>query len=405
MQEKITFKNRRSQVLAGVLHKPEGINPHTCAVFAHCFTCTKNSKAAVRISEALASDGISVLRFDFTGLGQSEGDFSSTHFSSNVDDLVDAAAYMSSRGEPPSLLIGHSLGGTAVLAAGHEIDSAVAVATIGSPANAGHVLHLLDEELSEIESEGQATVNLAGRSFNIRRDFVEDVRTQTVDKKLPGLRKALLVMHSPVDEVVSIDQAAHIYTQAKHPKSFVSLDNADHLLTRDGDSIYAARMLAAWASRYTGSDDYEQPGPRHFPGSAVVHGNTSDGMLVRVNADGHQFIGDEPPAQGGTGLGPTPYDLLSAALASCTVMTLNYFARRENLPLEAVEVSVTHDRIHAKDCTACEKTSGKIDRFKRSILVRGQLDEEQRNLLLKIADRCPVHRTLENEITIVSRLL
>ncbi|NNK98795.1 MAG: OsmC family protein [Xanthomonadales bacterium] len=404
MQEKITFKNRRGQALAGVLHHPTGKKAHACAVFAHCFTCTKNNKAAVRISESLASDGLAVLRFDFTGLGQSEGDFSSTHFSSNVDDLVDAAAFMSSRDLPPSLLIGHSLGGTAVLAAAPEVDSAVAVATIGSPANASHVLGLLEEELPAIESQGQATVNLAGRPFDISRDFVEDVRTQAVCENLPGLRKALLVMHSPVDEVVSIDQAALIYSQAKHPKSFITLDDADHLMTHDGDSIYAARLLSAWASRYIGFEADGDELLRRVPGAAVVRGNTSEGMMVSVNADGHRFIADEPPALGGSGLGPTPYDLLGAALASCTVMTLNYFARRENLPLEQVEVSVAHDRIHAEDCVTCEKTNGKIDRFSRDISVRGDLDDEQRNLLLKIADRCPVHKTLENEITVVNHM-
>jgi putative redox protein len=405
MQERITFKNRRGQALAGVLHHPAGKKAHACAVFAHCFTCTKNNKAAVRISEALASDGLAVLRFDFTGLGQSEGDFSNTHFSSNVDDLVDAAVFMSSRDLPPSLLIGHSLGGTAVLAAAPEVDSVVAVATIGSPANASHVLGQLEEDLPEIESQGRATVNLAGRPFDISKDFVEDVRTQSVCENLPSLRKALLVMHSPVDEVVSIDQAALIYSQAKHPKSFISLDDADHLMTHDGDSIYAARMLAAWACRYIDSEGDEQEAPGRVDGAAVVRGNTRDGMLVSVNANGHRFIADEPPALGGSGLGPTPYDLLGAALASCTVMTLNYFARREKLPLEQVEVSVSHDRIHADDCLTCEKTSGKIDRFNRDVSVRGDLDEEQRQLLLKIADRCPVHKTLENEITVVNRLL
>ena len=405
MRENITFENRQAQTLSGVLHKPASGQARACAVFAHCFTCTKNSKAAVRISEALAAEGITVLRFDFTGLGQSEGDFSSTHFSSNVDDLVDAAAFMSARGEPPALLIGHSLGGTAVLAAAHEIDSAVAVATIGSPANAEHVLHLIDEDLTEIETEGEATVRLGGRPFKIKKEFVEDARTQSVCEKLPSLRKALLVMHSPVDATVSINQAARIYTQAKHPKSFVTLDDADHLLTRDRDSRYAARMLATWASRYIEQDKPETTSVRLIPGAAVVHGNTGDGFLVSMNADGHKFIGDEPPGHGGTGLGPTPYDLLGAALASCTVMTLNFFARRENLPLEQVEVSVTHDRIHADDCTDCEKKSGKIDRFKRDISVQGDLNNEQLKLMLKIADRCPVHRTLENEITIASRLV
>ena len=404
MQEKITFENRNSQALAGVLHMPETGQPHACAIFAHCFTCTKNSRAAVRISEALAAEGITVLRFDFTGLGQSEGEFSNTHFSSNVDDLVDAAAFMAARGESPALLIGHSLGGTAVLAAAHEIDSAVAVATIGSPANAEHVLHLIDEDIQEIESQGQATVRLAGRPFSIRKDFVEDARTQSVCENLHKLRKAILVMHSPLDEVVSIDQAARIYKHAKHPKSFVSLDDADHLLTRDQDSRYAARVLATWASRYVEAESREPEKARHMPGATVVRGNISDGFLVSINANGHRFLADEPPQQGGTDRGPTPYDLLGAALSSCTVMTLNFFARREKLPLEQVEVSVRHDRIHAADCEACDKTSGKIDRFSREISLRGELDDEQRQLLLKIADRCPVHRTLENEITITSKL-
>jgi putative redox protein len=405
MQEKITFENRNSQALAGVLHMPETGQPHACAIFAHCFTCTKNSRAAVRISEALAAEGVTVLRFDFTGLGQSEGEFSNTHFSSNVDDLVDAATFMAARGVPPALLIGHSLGGTAVLAAAHEIESAVAVATIGSPANAEHVLHLIDEDIQEIESKGQATVRLAGRPFNIKKDFVEDARTQSVCENLHKLRKAIMVMHSPLDEVVSIDQAALIYKNAKHPKSFVSLDDADHLLTRDQDSRYAARLLATWASRYVEAESREPDKARHTPGATVVRGDIKDGFLVSVNADGHRFLADEPQQHGGTDRGPTPYDLLGAALSSCTVMTLNFFARREKLPLEQVEVSVQHDRIHAADCEGCNKTSGRIDRFSREISLRGELDDEQRQLLLKIADRCPVHRTLENEITIASKLV
>ncbi len=403
MLKNITFKNRRGQVLAGVLHQPKSGQKSACAVFAHCFTCTKNSKAAVRISEELAAEGIEVLRFDFTGLGQSEGDFSTTHFSSNVDDLVDAVAHMAAIDRPPSLLIGHSLGGTAVLAAAHEIDSVVAVATIGAPADAKHVLHLLDEDLAEIESTGQATVRLAGRPFKIRKDFVDDVRMQTVCENLHGLRKALMVMHSPVDELVSIEQAGLLYKNALHPKSFVSLDGADHLLTHNRDIAYAARMLAAWATRYVEHESDKMLKARFLESAAVAIGDTSDGFLVSINANGHEFAGDEPPALGGTGLGPTPYDLLGASLASCTVMTLNFFARREKLPLEQVEVSVQHDRIHAADCEECDKQHGKIDRFRREISIRGELDDGQRRLLMKIADRCPVHRTLENEITIVSR--
>ncbi len=405
MQENISFENRRAQTLAGVLHRPVSGPTRACAVFAHCFTCTKNSKAAVRISEALAAQGIEVLRFDFTGLGQSEGDFSRTHFSSNVDDLVDAAAYMEGIGLAPTLMIGHSLGGTAVLAAAHEIDSVLAVATIGAPADAKHVLHLMNKNLEEIESAGKATVQLGGRPFDINREFVDDVRMQNVCEKLRALRKALLVMHSPVDEVVSIEQAALIYSNALHPKSFISLDDADHLLTRDRDSAYVARMLATWAERYIDEQAPENNSAQHPAGAAVVSGKTNDGFKVAINANGHRFTGDEPKGIGGTDLGPTPYDLLGAALASCTVMTMNFFARRENLPLEQVEVSVQHDRIHADDCEDCKKTDGKIDRFQREIEMQGDLNEEQLALLMKIADRCPVHRTLENEITIESHIV
>ncbi len=403
MREKISFENRRAQTLAGVLHRPESGSTRACAIFAHCFTCTKNSKAAVRISEALAAQGIEVLRFDFTGLGQSEGDFSSTHFSSNVDDLADAAAYMGNIGLAPALLVGHSLGGTAALAAAHEIDSVLAVATIGAPADAKHVLQLMNTNLEEIESAGKATVQLGDQSFDIHKDFVDDVRMQNVCENLRSLRKALLVMHSPVDEVVSIKQAALIYSNALHPKSFISLQDADHLLTSDRDSAYVASMLAAWAERYIGEQTTEKNSARHLAGAAVVNGKTNDGFTVAINANGHRFTGDEPKDIGGAGLGPTPYDLLGAALASCTVMTMNFFARREDLPLEQVEVSVKHDRIHADDCEDCEKTDGKIDRFQREIEIQGDLTEEQLALLMKIADRCPVHRTLKNEITIVSR--
>ena len=405
MQENITFENRRSQLLSGVLHTPTNGPKRACALFAHCFTCSKNSKAAVRISASLAAEGIEVLRFDFTGLGQSEGDFSDTDFSGNVDDLVDAAAYLASRGAAPSLLIGHSLGGTAVLAAAHEIESALAVATIGAPADASHILHLLDEDLQEIQSRGQATVKLAGRPFTIKQDFVEDVRMQSVCENLRGLRKALLVMHSPVDEVVSIDQAGLIYSHALHPKSYVSLDDADHLLIRDRDSRYAARVLATWASRYVQSESPQAETARYVPGAASVLGDIEDGFLVSINANGHLLIGDEPADKGGTNHGPTPYDLLGSALASCIVMTLNFFARRENLPLERAEVRVKHDRIHAEDCEDCEKKVGRIDRLSKEITLHGDLTEVQRALLMKIADRCPVHNTLNNEITMTSRLV
>ena len=345
-----------------------------------------------------------MLRFDFTGLGQSEGEFTETHFSSNVQDLLDAAAFMQREHQPPEILVGHSLGGTAILAAAHSIGSAVAVATIAAPADAEHVLHLLDDDLDKIEKEGEARVNLAGRPFHIRKEFVDDVRAQTVRDGIRDLRKALLVMHSPVDELVSVEEAARIYSRALHPKSFISLDHADHLLSRDADSRYAGHVLAAWASRFIHDEDHQIEPAAFKTGHVVVSGKPEDIFQVSINADGHVLRGDEPEEYGGTDLGPSPYDLLSAALASCTVMTLNMYARRKQLSLESVRVDVQHGKIHARDCMDCESETGKIDRFERLIHLSGDLTIEQRERLLQIADRCPVHLTLHNEIDIRSKL-
>ncbi|MEM7208714.1 MAG: bifunctional alpha/beta hydrolase/OsmC family protein [Pseudomonadota bacterium] len=401
--EKIFFTNRRDQKLAGVMHLPTSAKPRAYAVFAHCFTCTKNIRAAVHIADAMAEQGIGVLRFDFTGLGQSEGDFADTHFSSNVDDLVDAAAFLSDHYAPPKILVGHSLGGTAVLCAAHQVPSATAVATIGSPADAEHVLHLLENDIDTIEKEGIARVKLAGRPFTIKKEFVDDLRSQSVRERLGALKKALLVMHSPIDATVSVNQAADIFVAAKHPKSYVSLDDADHLLSRETDSRYAAQVLAAWANRYIGDEEKVQY-PKHESDSVVVHADNADGFLCTMNVDGHTMIADEPENYGGSDLGPSPYGYLSAALGACTAMTLNMYARRKKLPLENVTVTTKHDKIHAQDCEACETTTGKIDQFVRSIKIEGDLDQATRQRLLEIADMCPVHKTLHAEVEVVSKL-
>ncbi|MDT8322219.1 MAG: bifunctional alpha/beta hydrolase/OsmC family protein [Xanthomonadales bacterium] len=404
MQQKIEFPSENDLTLAGVLHEPDAGRPRAWALFAHCFTCTKNVRAAVNIADALLREGIAVLRFDFTGLGQSEGEFADTHFSSNVQDLLAAAAFLERERRAPEILVGHSLGGTAMLAAAHDIDSAVAVATIGSPADAQHVLGLLDEDLDTIEKAGEARVSLAGRPFHIRRDFLEDVRSQSVRDGIRKLRKALLVMHSPIDEVVSIEEASHIYASALHPKSFISLDDADHLLSRRADSDYAGHVLAAWASRFI-HDPQDPPAPAaHKSGHVVVTGRPADMFRVAINADGHPLPGDEPESYGGADSGPSPYDLLSAALGSCTVMTLNMYARRKKLALERVRVDIRHGHVHAKDCLDCTSKEGKIDHFDRLIRLEGDLSPEQRQRLLEIADRCPVHRSLHSEIKIRSKL-
>ena len=401
---KLFFENRSGQTLSAVLHTPQTGVTKAYAVFAHCFTCTKNIRAAIHIADALAEQGIAVLRFDFTGLGQSEGDFADTHFSSNVDDLVDAANFLSDSYTSPQLIVGHSLGGTAVLAAAHQIQSIKAVATIGSPADAEHVLHLLDDEVEKIEREGSADVLLAGRPFTIKKEFIDDLRSQSVRERLGELRKPLLVMHSPIDSTVSVDQAAGIFTAAKHPKSFVSLDNADHLLSRETDSRYAAMVLAAWATRYIGEMDNEVDFPATQKDRVVVHSKTADGFLSAINADGHTLLADEPLNYGGTDRGATPYGLLSSALGACTAMTLNMYARRKELPVSSVTVATEHNKIHAEECASCETKKGKVDRFERTINIEGDLSEEQRQRMLEIADMCPVHKSLHAEVEVVSRL-
>lgn len=405
MQQNIRFKTSGGHVLAGVLHQPDAGIPHAYALFAHCFTCTKSIKAAIHIADALVDEGLAVLRFDFTGLGQSEGEFSNTHFSSNVEDLLDAARYLAHEHRAPTILVGHSLGGTACLAAAARIESVRAVATLGSPADAAHILGLLQDDLETIEQQGEACVKLAGRTFNIRKDFVDDVRSQRVRDGIRSLRKALLVMHSPVDEIVPVEEAARIYASALHPKSFVSLDDADHLLSRERDSRYAGHVLAAWASRYLDEAARSIPVAPYAADATVVSGRTQDMFRVSINANGHALWGDEPQSLDGQDSGPSPYDYLSAALGSCSVMTINMYARHKQIPLERVEVRVRHDKIHAEDCAECESASGQVDRFERAITLSGNLTPEQRQRLLEIAKRCPVHRTLQSEIRIDSELL
>jgi len=394
---KIRFRNRSGLELAGDLELPAGGIWRATALFAHCFTCTRNLKAARNITRSLAGAGFAVLRFDFTGLGESEGDFADTDFSSNLDDLEDAAAWMAEKLDAPQLLVGHSLGGSAVLAVAERLESVRAVATLGAPARVEHILKHFGDDLETIEREGSAEVRLAGRPFRIRRDFVEDARSHSIEDRLRRLRRALLVMHSPFDDTVGIDDAQQIFTAALHPKSFVSLDHADHLLSDEADSRYAGQVISTWASRFL---ELGSPEPIDH---VEVLGRTDDRFLCRVQAGRHALVADEPEANGGRDLGPDPYDYLASALGSCTVMTLNMYARRKGLPVERVRCEVSHDRIHAKDCEACEKDQGQVDRFTRMIQIEGDLDEDQRTRMLEIADRCPVHRTLENEIRIETR--
>lgn len=399
--KKLSFKNADGEVLAARLDLPVDGEPVAYALFAHCFTCSKNLKAVGHISRALTQRGIAVLRFDFTGLGESEGDFSDTNFSSNVADLLVAARFLEAHYEAPAILIGHSLGGAAVLQAAGQLESVTAVATIGAPYDPAHVKHLFDEAESEIEKKGAATVQLGGRPFTIKKQFLDDLDAHRVEERIRSLNRALLVFHSPVDQTVGIENAALIYQAAKHPKSFISLDQADHLLTDEADSVYVGAVLAAWAQKYVNLDRVKA---RLHPteDNRVVVQIGSSGFRTDVFASGHALVADEPESVGGTNLGPTPYDLLNAGLGACTVMTLRMYADRKGWPLESVTARLKHAKVHADDCITCENKSAKLDQIDREIELEGPLDVSQKKRLLEIADKCPVHRTLEGDIRVVT---
>ncbi len=394
---RVLFPNSRGELLAARFDRPL-VAPRATCLFAHCFTCSKDSAAASRIARELVRRGFAVLRFDFTGLGSSEGEFMNTNFSSNVADLFSAAEFLRREHAAPSLLIGHSLGGAAILAAAPDVPEARAVVTIAAPSDPRHVRGLFQGELAAIERTGKATVSIAGRSFTIQKQFLEDLAEQRLTARIAQLAKALLILHSPQDEVVDIDHARRIYAAAKHPKSFIALDGADHLLVAREDAAYAAEVIAAWASRYLPTVP-----PVGEEGLVIV--SEGDGGLAQdIQAGPHALRADEPVSAGGTGTGPTPYDLLLAALGACTSMTLRLYARRKEWPLERVTVRLTHDRVHAQDCANCETREGKIDRFVREVVLEGPLSSEQRACLLEIAERCPVHRTLVGEKEIRTRL-
>ncbi|MGB9391794.1 MAG: bifunctional alpha/beta hydrolase/OsmC family protein [Xanthobacteraceae bacterium] len=401
--ERFDFANAQGEKLAALLDRPDG-PIRAVALFAHCFTCGKDNKAARVIAHGLTSHGIAVLRFDFTGLGSSEGEFANTTFSSNVDDLVAAADHLRTQIAAPAILIGHSLGGAAVLAAAHRVAEARAVVTIAAPFDPAHVAGLFGERVEEIKSKGEVEVTLAGRPFRVRRGLLDDIAGQNLAGRIAELRKALLVFHSPTDETVGIDNASHIFTTAKHPKSFISLAGADHLLLRPSDAAYVAHVIAAWAERYLDMAAPmaapKQPVAEAESGEVVVRETRQGTFQQEIIAGAHRFLADEPVAAGGLDSGPGPYDLLLAALGACTSMTLRLYADRKQLPLTRTRVRLRHSRIYAADCAACETKEGMLDRIDRSISFEGELDAETRKRLLEIADKCPVHRTLTSEIDI-----
>ena len=399
--ERFQFSGSQGQQLAAALDLPDG-TPVAYALFAHCFTCGKDVLAAKRIAVALSAKGIAVLRFDFTGLGSSEGDFANSTFSSNVADLVHAADHLRETRKAPAILIGHSLGGAAVLAAAAQIPEAKAVVTIAAPSDPAHVTGLFADRLDDIRKHGDVEVSLAGRPFHIKREFLDDIAEHNLMTKVATLRKALLVMHAPTDDTVGIDNATRIFVAAKHPKSFVSLAGADHLVSQKRDATYVADVVASWAEHYLDPVALEDPKAADGPRATIVRETRESKFQQTVTVGPHRMIADEPVAVGGADSGPGPYDFVLAGLGACTSMTMRLYAERKALPLDRVTVTLRHNKIHAEDCEACETKSGMLDQIEREILIEGNLDAEQRAKLLEIADKCPVHRTLHSEIHIVT---
>lgn len=398
--KKVYFPNKNGDELSGYLELPLNQEPHSFVLFAHCFTCNKNFFAVKNIARALSENGYGVLRFDFTGLGESEGEFADTNFSGNVEDLLSAAEFLEKKHAAPSLLVGHSLGGAAVIFAARQLPSVKAVATIAAPSSPDHVTGLLRSEIKEIKEKGMAEVNVGGRNFRIKEQFLNDIREKNLKDLIAELDVAYLVLHSPQDPIVEIKNAEELYLAAKHPKSFVSLDGADHLLSRKEDSAYTGRVISAWASRYLEIPEKVQLSSQH----QVIANLGEEGFTTQMKAGKHYFISDEPEKLGGNNFGPTPYDFLSAALAACTSMTIQMYVRRKKWPLENVETHVTHNKEHAADCEHCERNTSKIDVFQREIVLEGNLDHQQQQKVMEIADKCPVHRTLSNKITIESKM-
>ncbi len=401
--ERFQFTGEGGHQLAAALDMPER-EPVAYALFAHCFTCGKDVLAARRIASALSAKGIAVLRFDFTGLGSSEGDFANSTFSSNVADLVRAADHLRETRKSPAILIGHSLGGAAILAAAGDIPEAKAVVTIAAPSDPAHVTGLFAERIEDIRRHGKVEVSLAGRPFHITSEFLDDIAEHGLMAHVTNLHKALLVMHAPTDDTVGIDNATRIFVAAKHPKSFVSLADADHLLSGKRDAVYVADVIAAWATRYLDPVIPEQVGdPGEAPRNVVVRETHNSKFQQSVSIGPHQMLADEPVAAGGEDTGPGPYDFVLAGLGACTSMTMRMYADRKSLPLERVTVTLKHSKIYAQDCAECETREGMLDQIDRIIAMEGNLDGEQRRKLMEIADKCPVHRTLTSEIHIVTR--
>ncbi|HET8838432.1 MAG TPA: alpha/beta fold hydrolase [Flavobacteriaceae bacterium] len=400
--EKVLFHNKNNQELEGRLEFPANRHPHNFVIFAHCFTGNKNFSAVVDISRALIAAGFAVLRFDFTGLGESEGLFENTNFSHNIDDLIAASDFLSKNYEPPTMIIGHSLGGTAAIYASHHLKNIKAVATIASPADPDHIKNLLKNDLEEIEKTGKAVVNIGGRNFTIKKSFLDDLEIEAYDQILEEMHKPILIFHSPQDKIVSVENAEKLYKLAQHPKSFISLEGADHLLTKEKDAKYVGKVCASWAIRYLEIPDKEKLHSKH---EVMASLDKEDGFTTKMKLGKHYLSADEPISFGGNDFGPDPYELVSGGLSACTAMTVQMYAKRKKWDLETVDVHVNYGREHNVDCLDCSDKDAKIDTFEIHLKLVGKLDAEQKEKLLNIAKKCPVHKSLTSEIQIRTVLL
>ncbi|MFS4493469.1 alpha/beta fold hydrolase [Maribacter sp. 2308TA10-17] len=396
---KIAFKNKDGNTLSGRLELPIHRFAHNFVLFAHCFTCTKNLSAVRNISNALSAQGFGVLRFDFSGLGDSEGEFEDTNFSGNVEDLIAASDYLRENYSAPTLIVGHSLGGSASILAASKIDSIRVVATIGAPSSPVYVKRLIQNSLEEINASGKAIVNIGGSGFTIKKQFIDDIESNSLSTTINSLGKALLVLHSPHDNTVGINNAEEIYLSAKHPKSFVSLDGADHLLSRKEDSIYVGNVIVGWASRYL--EIPEEPILRSNH-QVVAKLDNLEEFTTQLKVGKHHMVADEPETVGGNDFGPTPYGYITAGLSSCTAMTIKMYVARKGWDLKSVEVHTSYDKSHKEDCENCEDPTAKIDTFRKEVKLEGNLSEEQRKRIMQIADKCPVHRTFLSETQILT---
>ncbi|RUA33439.1 MAG: osmotically inducible protein C [Bacteroidetes bacterium] len=400
-KERIKFNGSMGGKLAAEINFPADDHAHNFVIFAHCFTCNKNLNAVKNIILGMTKKGFAVLSFDFTGLGQSEGEFSETNFSSNIEDLIKASEYLENNYQAASMLVGHSLGGAAVLMAAAKIDSITAVATIGAPSQPDHVLHLIEDGKEEIKENGEAKVNIGGRPFKIKKQFLDDLKNKDNLKKIEDLRKSLLILHSPQDNTVGISNAAAIYENAHHPKSFISLDGADHLLSNKEDSLYAGEVIATWAKRYI-----EKPQQKKISTNSqtvAFIGDKDQKYTTQIVAEGHHLVADEPENVGGNNFGTSPYGLLTSALAACTAITMRMYANRKDWNVDEILVHVDQDQRYDEDSKDCESDNSKITFFDRSIEIKGDLDEKQRKRLLEIANKCPVHKTLESKIKVETK--